>query len=292
MECRLPGERIRIEIPAQESAASPGLLPACSNLVSQLAPTARRDNISKPYMEQMTRAGIRRLMFEVESVWHDGGAHELRITRRLYFSAYDDPNSLITDPQRLNELKSGEMRAVLDKAVLEQAASAVPLHGIDSEHWNLKNGQLGYCRVELFDVPRFTGVHPRILPLAKDASSRLNRAATSGDEMELKQILESSGVPTRDALNEALIAAAGSRYNNSSIIDLLLSHGADINVHGKSGVTPLINAVASPCNLATLLAKGANINERDRWGHTALELAKDGGRAQSERLLEQASSSK
>src|SRR5215471_10399943 len=188
-------------------------LPRCSILRDQLALGPPDSGSLKTYMQAMRREGVRRIMFEVESVWHAHKARNLRITRKLYFANYDGPHSQITDAERVQEIESSEMERVVEQVVLERAASAGPLHCVDCLRSLFKDGDLGYCPVELFDDGRFREVWPRIFPLPKPVSG-LIRAAASGDEVALKQILQSAP-PSHAQLNMALIAAAASRYDNS-----------------------------------------------------------------------------
>lgn len=56
------------------------------------------------------------------------------------------------------------------------------------------------------------------------------------------------------------------------IVSLLIARGAEVNVHDRDGLTPLMKAVGSYDLLVVkrLLDAGANINTRDQRGHSAL----------------------
>ena len=57
-----------------------------------------------------------------------------------------------------------------------------------------------------------------------------------------------------------------------AMVRLLVTHDADVNVHDRDGLTPLMKAIATrdPAIVALLLDAGADIDARDHRGHTAL----------------------
>jgi hypothetical protein len=63
--------------------------------------------------------------------------------------------------------------------------------------------------------------------------------------------------------------------SNLDVLNLLLDHGAKVNVSGNEAHTPLMNAArwGSPEIVAALLAHGAEVNARNIYGKTALTLA-------------------
>src|SRR5262249_14891288 len=93
---------------------------------------------------------------------------------------------------------------------------------------------------------------------------------------------------TKKELHRALFGAALSRYDNSAVIKLLLDAGADVNAHAGEDTTPLMLAVPHPCNLRPLLEGGADLNARDKWGRTALQIARETKQPIAFRLLEEA----
>ncbi len=86
-------------------------------------------------------------------------------------------------------------------------------------------------------------------------------------------------------LQAATASAAG--------LQILIRRGAHVNAQDRFGVTPLMQAVIgnNPAAVRTLIAAGANLKLRDLRGDTALDLARQLGRDDIERLLSAASAS-
>lgn len=74
-------------------------------------------------------------------------------------------------------------------------------------------------------------------------------------------------------------------------VQALIRRGAHVNAQDRFGVTPLMQAVIgnNPAAVRTLIAAGANLKLRDLHGDTALDLARQLGRDDIERLLMAAS---
>lgn len=70
-------------------------------------------------------------------------------------------------------------------------------------------------------------------------------------------------------------------------IALLLEHGADVNVRGRLGQTPLHEGVSDDRIEAAriLIARGADVNAVDEFGNTPLDIAVRNGQAATEALL-------
>jgi ankyrin repeat protein len=89
----------------------------------------------------------------------------------------------------------------------------------------------------------------------------------------------------KNGYGDSLLHAAAV-WDDEEAIDLLLREGADINVKGEHGYTPLLDAVAQGNLIAvtSLLKHGANAISNDD-GDTPLELARRGNDWEMENLL-------
>ena len=106
---------------------------------------------------------------------------------------------------------------------------------------------------------------------------RLYEAAGDGDNSLVEQLLsQGADVNSRSSSGSyALNAAAVS--NHHTVIRTLLSHGADVNVQNKQGDTPLICATkyagGDEQTVKLLVEAGTDINIADSVGKTALDYA-------------------
>jgi len=76
--------------------------------------------------------------------------------------------------------------------------------------------------------------------------------------------------------NTPLHVATAFGKSNITIVKLLVTHGADVNAKNDSGNTPLHNAAAM-CNIEIikfLIANGADVNVKDEIGVTPFGLAR------------------
>lgn len=157
-----------------------------------------------------------------------------------------------------------------------------------------------------------------------DVAQEMVDAATVGDEMRLREMLEDDGAMANvygvdgwtplhlaahfghtntvrwllgagadvharsrnDLANQPLHAAAAGRAS-VELLTLLLDAGADVNARQRGGFTP-VQATAQNGDLAAtqlLLARGADAQARTDSGQTALAFALEGGHDAVARLL-------
>jgi hypothetical protein len=147
-------------------------------------------------------------------------------------------------------------------------------------------GKRFYSFAEFFSTPLINEQKTLILP--GENIDPFIHAAYTGDFLTLETDLSTK---TQKELSKALFQAVFNPYDNTQVIQWLVKHGADPNYHGSDGITPLISAVAHPCNVKALLKAGARLNETDKWGRTALKVAIEGKQDISARILSTQSSS-
>jgi hypothetical protein len=141
--------------------------------------------------------------------------------------------------------------------------------------------------VEFFSDPWLPEQKVFVFPAGHPAP--LTDAVVSGDVVDTQALLQSHKFYKKQ-LDRALFDVMLSRYDNTNVIDLLLKAGADVNSRAPDGSTPLMSAVGHPCNLRSLLDRGADLNARDKWGRNALQVARENKVVTSIRLLEEAMS--
>lgn len=255
-------------------------LPSCSELRNSLEQGNRGSGIEQPYMEEMRREGVKRVFVEVFSTWQQGHVVNLKITHRLFFTKFDGPDAEVTDAAKIDEFKQRGLTAVLDKSATERVAQAHYFPGREGP--KLRNGIKLWSYVEFMSNPLLPEQRTLISPLGK--LDQFVHAAYIGDSSEVRQTLSRQTL-SHKRITGALFQAVLNRYDNSDVIKLLVNSGADVNFHGHDGITPLMNAVPHPCNLKALLDLGARVQETDRWGKTALQLAREEKQTESIRLL-------
>jgi hypothetical protein len=267
-------------------------LPECSRLRERLEQGRFEDGTGKPYMGPMLDHGVQRAFFEVQGYWRHGRAENIRIVRRLYNRKLDGPDAQITDAATLNGIEKSGLVATLDQAVLTRIKSAHLFAGIDQWvgvgiigywKWRLSGGHI-YGSAELLASPWVSPFVPDLVSFYK-SEDELTHAAYIGDVTALSTLLSAKKYSQLD-LNRALNYAVMSLWDNTTAIKILLKAGADVNAKATDGTTPLMLTYECPCNISVLLANGARIGDRNRWGQTASDLARQRHDAVALRLLE------
>jgi hypothetical protein len=264
-------------------------LPECSLLRQELN-VWPGDGIQKPYMRPMLDHGVQRIYFEIEGAWRDGRS-ETRIVRRLYYRYLDEPGAQIADEKTLTEIKNSGLEAMLDDAVLAKGNTAHLFAGID--RW-AGFGQIDYWRwrltgsrirgaIELFASAWMPSAPYWVYP--GKYRENVAHAAEVGDVTDLSKLL-SAHRNSQSELNSALKLAVMSPSDNSSATELLIRAGADVNAKFAEWEDRTALMVANSCNIPVLLAHGARVDDRDKSGRTALDLARQRRDMLAIRLLE------
>ncbi|HEX4343275.1 MAG TPA: ankyrin repeat domain-containing protein, partial [Verrucomicrobiae bacterium] len=123
---------------------------------------------------------------------------------------------------------------------------------------------------------------------ARDAEGNtpLMLATVYGDVACVKTLLDHGAAvnATNDAGASALLHASFDYQK----VELLVAHGANVNIHSALGDTPLMLAARpadSHAAVALLLAQGASVNVANNWGATPLMAAAAGGDVASVKML-------
>lgn len=109
----------------------------------------------------------------------------------------------------------------------------------------------------------------------KDLGTVLIAAAQSGKADVVKEILlhrpdvNARSYVDQTALNMALQRGGDANYS-PTIVESLISYGADVSQTDEQGRTPLFVACNTPQAVKLLVAAGANVNARDKAGQTPL----------------------
>ncbi|MGH9483179.1 MAG: hypothetical protein ACRD1L_13920 [Terriglobales bacterium] len=236
-------------------------------------------------MSKMQALGVKRAVLAVEAHWHGQIAEGLIVAGRVYFGKLDDGDSEILDKAARKRIEQSGLGAELDR----EAIIAVQLHAsgpfrFDSrEEPGYYEGQLVGVDVEFFAYPWIGRSEPLILEPMRSPRA-LEGAAARADVAALQGAF-ATGPHDQNELNRAMIAAALAPFDNRAVFIALLNAGAQLEP-ARPFVSPLFNALGTPCNVEDLLALGADPNVPDERGRTPLAAAREGGYAASAKLLQ------
>jgi len=277
-----------IAIPSARPQSPPAVqqlineLPQCSVLHDDLEHGTYGNGVDQPYMVRMRQQGVQRGEVELHAVLHGNRAEGIQIVRRLYFRQFDGPNSQISDDVTLKAIEASGLQVDLDRIARSRVLAAPFVGGLDP---------IFFVRYHVTSFVEFLAnpwlLEQQVIWFPSGDPKPLTEPLLDGDALVAQTLLTSHRSDKRE-LDRGLFDAAISRYDNTAVFKLLFDAGADANTHTAEGVTPLMNAVAHPCNLRPLLDGGADLNARDKWGRTALEVARQQKQATAIRLLEEA----
>lgn len=148
------------------------------------------------------------------------------------------------------------------------------------------NGNLNAAAILLDAGAELNGQHEWL-------DTALHTAAGKGHELVCRMLLERGA--SVDPLNEVgntPLALTVDEPTNKSIVELLLSHHANVNVQNEQGYTVLHRAVSTECKNSTivelLLQRGADVTKISEEGYTALHVAAANGNSSVLECLVQA----
>jgi hypothetical protein len=255
-------------------------LPPCSVLREDLERGTHGNGVDEPYMARMRAQSVQRVRLTVTAVFRRNRVESAHVVRRLYFRRFDGADAQISDEVRIQAIASSGLGAVLDDLARNRVATAPLVRG----ERPFTGGQVASI-VEFFSDPWLPEQEVFVFPAGHPAP--LTDAVVSGDVVDTQALLQSHKF-SKKQLDRALFDAVLSRYDNTTVIDLLLKAGADVNSRATDGSTPLMSAVAHPCNLRPLLDRGADLDAQDKWGRNALQVARENKVVTAIRLLEEA----
>jgi hypothetical protein len=255
-------------------------LPECSRLRRDLERGRYSDEPEMPYMQAMRQQGVQRAYIEFKGNWHHNHAENIQIVRRIYYKQLEGPDAQISDSGVLNQIETSGLRQLIDQAAVERSKKAQlfrfrcgqdPIGILKSIGWEIGGSKI-FGWQELFSS--------RYLPssnFVETAGRRadVEHAASIGDVIDLSKILR-QGKHSQTELNMALNFAVMSSWDNTAAIEMLIKAGADVNAKFGDDSTPLMHTYECSCNIPVLLAHGARVEDQDKWGRTALDLARRG----------------
>lgn len=245
-------------------------LPADSTLRKALQNGDHGDGIHYSWMDEMKRGGVKFAKVEVHLTWFFGPRF-LKIARIMYFTNYDDPDSQVTDPERIKFFQTSGLEAKLKGVALKRGRRGFwfesPPYQHPSRWWPVPAA----IRIDLLD-DEFLPVLPHLYRNYDTSQTQLVRAGADGDLFETQKILSQGRLDTTE-LGQALVWAGAEGGANT--VRALLSAGANVDAQDHSGNTALMAAAAynNVRAVRVLLDAGADRTIKNKNGDTALSIA-------------------
>lgn len=257
-------------------------LPADSTLRQALQNGAHGDGIHYSWMDEMNSSGVKCVKVEIHLTWFFGPRF-LKIARIMYFTSYDDPDSQVTDPERIKFFQTSGLEAKLKEVALKRGRRGFwfesPPHQHPPRWWPVAAA----VRIDLMD-DEFLPVFPQLYRDFDTSQTQLVRAVAAGDRFETQKILSQGKLDSRD-LSQAFVWAGAERDTNT--VRALLSAGANVNAQDHKGNTALMAAAAynNVRAVKVLLDAGADRTIKNKNGETALSIASNANYAEVVQLL-------
>jgi hypothetical protein len=229
----------------------------------------RGDGVHYSWRDLMHSEGVRRALIVITFDWQDRPAN-LKAARTLYYSKYDGDCAQITDPPRLESIRSSGLQQQLIEFAMKRTTE---MRWVTID--NPRPHSRGITKIYALDdewlpSPATNFVDP-------DADSGLLFPIGFFDDEPAVAQFASSKSKTQAQLNAALFEAVNST-DDSCVIKALIAAGSNVNPHNKYGTTPLSIAAADGKlnDVRSLLEAGADPNVRDSDGKTLLWNAEQG----------------
>ncbi len=257
-------------------------LPADSTLRQALQNGDHGDGIHYSWMDEMKRGGVKCAKVEIHLTWFVGPRF-LKIARIMYFTSYDDPDSQVTNPERIKSFQTSGLEAKLKEVALKRGRRGFwfesPPHQHPSRWWPVPAA----VRIDLPD-DEFLPVFPHLYENFDTSQTQLVRAVAAGDRFETQKILSQGKLDSSD-LSQALVWAGAER--DTSTVRALLSAGANVNAQDHKGNTALMAAAAynNVRAVKVLLDARADRTIKNKNGETALSIASNANYAEVVQLL-------
>ena len=107
-------------------------------------------------------------------------------------------------------------------------------------------------------------------------STALHLAVTNGDTSVVETLLQhGADIEALNKQDETVLQLAAEQSESPQMLQLLIAHGAKINRQDRDGNTSLMRAVepGNIVNIRFLMAHGADVSIKNHYGLTALDLA-------------------